>query len=207
MIKKECLKCGEIKNISEFHKSKTTEDRYQDYCKKCVLLYQDEYYGMILERMKPPPKLPEITIEEKIKFLEILRGQEKNNIDKLTEAEKEEIRKERRRERDYYYRKTEKAKEHKRKARIKRRATKQDVRFSIKQRKDLLDRDNWTCQICGIKVHDSAWRCNAPDKANVDHIVPISKGGTSELSNLRILCQTCNLMKGDKLDSEMEPSL
>jgi len=38
--------------------------------------------------------------------------------------------------------------------------------------------------------------------ATVDHIVPKHKGGTSEYSNLRLLCGECNNIKGSKLAIE-----
>ena len=35
---------------------------------------------------------------------------------------------------------------------------------------------------------------------NVDHIVPMNKGGRSVLENLQILCRSCNAKKGDQLE-------
>lgn len=37
---------------------------------------------------------------------------------------------------------------------------------------------------------------------HVDHIVPISKGGTNWPDNLQLLCPPCNISKGDKLPDE-----
>lgn len=36
----------------------------------------------------------------------------------------------------------------------------------------------------------------------VDHYIPISKGGTNTIDNIRIACRRCNLSKRDKLPSE-----
>lgn len=41
-------------------------------------------------------------------------------------------------------------------------------------------------------------KCGATEQLTVDHIIPISKGGTSELRNLQALCLSCNLKKGAK---------
>ena len=51
----------------------------------------------------------------------------------------------------------------------------------------VLHRFNFTCVKCGGK-----------DDLQVDHIVPVSKGGKDKMENLQILCQPCNLKKGTK---------
>ena len=57
----------------------------------------------------------------------------------------------------------------------------------------ILKRDNFTCQYCGRKpIQDNT-------KLMVDHIIPKSKGGTDEESNLKTSCEACNLGKYDVL--------
>ncbi len=58
------------------------------------------------------------------------------------------------------------------------------------------DRDHHTCQnpACGISV------AQEPNLLlEVDHIVPVSKGGLSEPKNLQTLCWRCNRTKGAKM--------
>ena len=60
-------------------------------------------------------------------------------------------------------------------------------------RQNVLMRDNYTCQICGATVKDGA-------KLEIDHIIPYSKGGTNDESNLQVLCQRCNREKHNRSD-------
>ena len=59
-------------------------------------------------------------------------------------------------------------------------------------RYDILKRDNFRCQICGSSAQDGV-------KLHVDHIIPVSKGGQTIESNLRTLCDRCNMGKSDKM--------
>lgn len=52
-------------------------------------------------------------------------------------------------------------------------------------------RDNFTCQQCGKYMPDGVG-------LHIDHIVPISKGGKSIMSNLQVLCSKCNGSKSNK---------
>lgn len=59
-------------------------------------------------------------------------------------------------------------------------------------RKKIMERDNYTCQICGKIMKDGV-------DIHIDHIIPVSKGGKSVSSNLQVLCSKCNLHKSNKI--------
>lgn len=60
-------------------------------------------------------------------------------------------------------------------------------------RYDVLKRDDFKCVLCGFSAQDGV-------KLHVDHIFPISKGGKTEMKNLRTLCSNCNHGKSAKYD-------
>lgn len=41
--------------------------------------------------------------------------------------------------------------------------------------------------------------CQSEDSLTIDHIIPLSKGGTNAPSNLRVLCKPCNVRKGSRI--------
>ena len=60
-------------------------------------------------------------------------------------------------------------------------------------RYDILKRDGFKCQICGMSQKDGV-------RLHVDHIIPVTRGGRTIPSNLRTLCEACNKGKSDKYD-------
>lgn len=65
-------------------------------------------------------------------------------------------------------------------------------RMSNSLRYLIMERDRFTCKVCGRTENDGV-------KLEIDHIIPVSAGGRTELDNLRTLCYDCNRGKGDKL--------
>lgn len=69
----------------------------------------------------------------------------------------------------------------------------QRSRMSKSLRYDVMKRDGFRCQLCGRRASDNI-------ELHVDHIIPVSKGGKTEMKNLRTLCSDCNQGKSDKYD-------
>lgn len=63
-----------------------------------------------------------------------------------------------------------------------------------KLRETIKIRDNYTCCVCGNSTYME------PNLLlEIDHIVPVSKGGYTEENNLQTLCWKCNRSKSDKI--------
>ena len=68
-------------------------------------------------------------------------------------------------------------------------------RLMTKKLRDFIkNRDNYTCCTCGNSTHAE------PNLLlEIDHIIPVAKGGCTEEGNLQTLCWKCNRSKGDKI--------
>ena len=58
-------------------------------------------------------------------------------------------------------------------------------------RKNVHIRDNHTCQYCGAR-----------EQLTLDHVMPVSRGGTSTWENVVTACSPCNSRKGSKTPAE-----
>jgi 5-methylcytosine-specific restriction endonuclease McrA len=59
-------------------------------------------------------------------------------------------------------------------------------------RKEVFNRDHYTCQYCGKHTHD----------LTLDHVIPRNKGGQHVWENLVSACKGCNHRKAGKLPQE-----
>lgn len=59
-------------------------------------------------------------------------------------------------------------------------------------RMQVLQQDNFRCRICGASADEGA-------RLEVDHIVPVSRGGTNDRNNLQTLCEKCNVGKSNHI--------
>lgn len=62
-------------------------------------------------------------------------------------------------------------------------------------RENILIRDNYTCQYCGVKR-------SSTKKLNLDHVIPKAQGGLSSWENIVTACLDCNNGKRDRTPEE-----
>jgi 5-methylcytosine-specific restriction endonuclease McrA len=203
-------------NIEQYREdTKQNSQKYREKNRSKILEQKKQYYQknakLIIEKAKQRYQ------KNTEKHREYLKQYYQENIEKMRKKNKQQYQENTEKHREYMkqyrqenakeikqHRQSEKGKEARYKAELKRRSNKNKVTFTSHERKQILDRDNWQCCNCGIKVHDRStddW--NTPDKAHIDHVIPISKGGNSEPSNLQTLCRTCNLSKHAKVESQL----
>lgn len=59
---------------------------------------------------------------------------------------------------------------------------------------EIYERDDWRCQLCGRKT-DRRKKSPHPRSPSIDHIIPISKGGSHTPGNCQCACLLCNATK------------
>ena len=77
----------------------------------------------------------------------------------------------------------------------KREAKKRCVTVELVHTFKVFDRDRWTCKLCGCKTPKAkrgTYEDNAPE---LDHIIPLSKGGEHSYRNTQCACRKCNANK------------
>ena len=72
-------------------------------------------------------------------------------------------------------------------------AGKRPLFFWFRIRGECFERDGYLCRNCGKDIRNE----NKPGEAH--HIVPISAGGTNELSNLKTLCYDCHKLEHSRI--------
>lgn len=73
---------------------------------------------------------------------------------------------------------------------------KSDVKFT---RRNIYEHYSYKCAYCGIKFSTS--------ELNLEHVIPRSRGGKTDWSNVVTSCIPCNLKKGNRLPDEAKMGL
>ncbi len=67
----------------------------------------------------------------------------------------------------------------------------------------VLVRDNWKCQICGVKTPKKLRGQQVPNAPEIGHIVALADGGDHVIENCQCECRACNAAKGTKAQGQM----
>lgn len=80
----------------------------------------------------------------------------------------------------------------------KRRAQKRGTQVEDIRPIDIYERDIWLCGLCVTPVDPDA-QYPDPMSPSLDHILPLSKGGTHTYENVQLAHLTCNVSKGNRI--------
>lgn len=205
---KACRKCGATKPASEFHKHSINPDGLRNECKACVKVWNREYS----EKNKEKTRVQALSYREKnkskirerdlaYKAANKARRQADSVIYRALNRDRERARSaawaaEHReiasaRAKAWAIENPSLAREHSRNRRARKLAaegthTAEDIAalFALQKGK---------CACCHVSLRK---------KYHVDHVQPLSKGGSNDKYNLQLLCPTCNIRKHAKLPHE-----
>lgn len=186
-----CTACGESKPATTEYFARCTRNRdgLKERCKTCEALYREQNR----EDLRKKNRLYKLRSKEKIR--ESNRRYRSKNKEKVARWQKRYITKNKAKRAQYQrqhaltYRQQHRANE------IRRRAHKRnsegdhtaaDVKHQYKNQRG-------KCYYCGQKVSKTY---------HVDHVIPLSRGGSNGPENIVIACPGCNQRKKDKLPHE-----
>ena len=218
MEMKKCSKCGELKSLSDFEKDKSKKSGYRSQCKLCrknnperqkyLKEYRESHKDYFREkhaeyRERNREKLREQSKQNRLNNPEKTREYYLKNRDRILKYSHEYKRSEQGKRMIKLRKQTDKYKGMKTYSRAKRRNKYLTGDKSITLEK-LYNRDKGVCKICGglcdyndyeIKDGTIIVGNNYP---SIDHIKPISKGGSHTWDNVQLSHKLCNSIKADK---------
>ena len=202
-----CNQCGDMKPVSAFSKQKSSKDGLRWQCKACdagymkrwradhcaeVAVYNGRYRTEHREEAVSYGK--EYREEHREELLAYFK--QYNTAHRREKATWHAAHREENREKRAAYNRqwSEENREKEAAGSQRRRARKMAVTIEDFDVMEVWERDGEVCTYCG-----------STEDLTLDHVVPLSRGGTHALANLRVACRSCNSSKGAKELDEWIP--
>jgi 5-methylcytosine-specific restriction endonuclease McrA len=183
MKTKTCTNCGENKPLNDFYK---LYDGYQFQCKACQKAFHKKHYENNAETLRQRARDYRASHPEKV--AESKRKWKKANKEKNVQS----VIKYQQRYPEKHVAKTSKW-----------RKENQDKYRNYAQNRRVRKLENGVFEISEKEIQRilsmPCVNCGSKDKPTLDHIIPISLGGTHSIGNLQNLCMPCNSSKGNKV--------
>lgn len=200
-ISKACGRCKAVLPTSGFYKDRSRKDGLTSQCRTCKLELSKSYASRHPDAMRANQDRYDAAHPERRAEIQ-RRWREKNpdwsaeNNRKWREANPDGAR--------LWYEAN--------KDRVREASLRRDARLRAASRSaepidfDLLWLTNdGICPLCSVAI-DRALAYPDPNSASVDHIVPLSKGGTHEQSNVQWTHLVCNKKKGARMAAPPQPA-
>lgn len=174
-----CLDCGETKPLDSFPRDRSATKGRRSNCRPCHTARVKSWYSTNAERQSS---------RQRARYAQDLEASRQT----------EKLRYERDREKRIRLA-TDIG--HRRRARL-RDAGPSDYGISVRALRPILGD---ACPRCGLLMLFRVLRKGdyEPRKATIDHIVPISQGGTHTWDNVQLMCWQCNITKGGRSEDDV----
>lgn len=198
---RKCTKCLIEKELLDFSKHSTGKDGRATICKECKRSYSKEHYLQTSDRHNA------LSRERYWANLDYEKARSKGyrikNAEKIREKSKKYYAENTEQERLRLQKWQESNPDRDRASRAKRRMAMYNADREPYTLAEIFETYGINCHLCGNPIDlDAPRRNNKPGWENglqIDHLVPLAKGGSDKLSNVRPSHGKCNLSKGSKL--------
>ena len=180
-----CAKCEKEKDISEFCRDKNYKDGRFYWCKDCCNLATRRYYEN--NQKKETARKRKHHAENREKESARHKKWAEANCDERAKYQKKYYHENRERLLEQAKKRYAENPEKGRELYARRRARILNAFVAEVNRSEIYKRDKGTCHICKGKVDPNKW--------HLDHIYPLSKGGTHEPDNVAVSHPECNMEK------------
>lgn len=203
MNTQQCKHCHKVKPLSDFPKEPRMTIGYKSTCKQCRNEKRVEKYHSI----------PEYREKRKAYSRQYARDNKEWNTEHVKEWAKKNHEHVIERAKRYWHERVDKIKYNARRSLKRRERYKTDPIFRAKRKKDghhaakiykarmrgiegTYSQKEWK-ELCD-KYDNRCLCCGKKKPLTVDHVVPLSKGGSNSIDNIQCLCLECNCSKGTK---------
>jgi 5-methylcytosine-specific restriction endonuclease McrA len=227
VTEKTCNRCGELKPLTGFYRQHTAKDGHAATCKPCKKLpssarrygakkYDEQGnkwcpscrsykpltgFGLLKSRVdghKPKCRACEAATartraaKDPTKRREAVKRYRLRHLEEMKERRRRDYEENKEREREWHRRYCERNRGIQQIRRSKRRARilANGDSLTLEEWNEIQARWGHACLCCG--------RCAPEIKLTVDHVLPLSKGGSNAAHNIQPLCGSCNSRKKDK---------
>lgn len=180
IIGKVCKRCDAWKSLNDFPVDNQKSDGRHTYCAECNASKSREAWKQ--DRKTWNERSRQDYYRHRKKRLHQVKEYRQENLDQIRAYDR------RRNKKRYQENPGKRAKySHDRRAR----EANADGSYTAEEWRELCEQYDHTCLCCGKQEPEIS--------LTVDHVVPLSKGGTNNIDNLQPLCLTCNLSKATKI--------
>jgi 5-methylcytosine-specific restriction endonuclease McrA len=200
---KTCSKCSQLLPVIHFNKFVRSKDGLAVWCKNCNKSYQKQHRIKNLDRYKSDAKARRLSNQEYNKSYNSLYY--KINKERLSQenAAWRDANKNRKKELDKKWANANKDKVQVYQTNWRLRNPEKASLFRQIRRARLKDAKLFLVTAKNIKrlMQQNCIYCGCPS-SQVDHIIPLSRGGLHSIGNLAASCKPCNLSKSNKMIME-----